>query len=253
MFPRRRGYPRGVRRLPVQPDHPGRGGPRSTPCPARTADRDRDCSRPAPDDLTARCLNIGGAAPIGALTRPVGWCRWSAPPRADRRWSRWTPVVRVRADGRDPDGAVPQAPVPTDRPSQPGRNGAGHPARTERGEPGAVSRTPGAPGPAAWPRAGPGAAAAPGRAHRPGSATSYSVAGPSNAFRGAGRAGHRPPAAQLPGPDEAGQSAPNAARAPDAARRNPQQARRDDMSRNAPCPCGSGRKYKQCHGAPARG
>nr|WP_281689080.1 SEC-C metal-binding domain-containing protein [Pseudonocardia thermophila] len=21
-------------------------------------------------------------------------------------------------------------------------------------------------------------------------------------------------------------------------------------SRNAPCPCGSGRKYKQCHGSP---
>ena len=25
-----------------------------------------------------------------------------------------------------------------------------------------------------------------------------------------------------------------------------------DVSRNAPCPCGSGRKYKRCHGAPAR-
>ena len=24
----------------------------------------------------------------------------------------------------------------------------------------------------------------------------------------------------------------------------------DDVSRNAPCPCGSGRKFKRCHGAP---
>ncbi|RQW99143.1 SEC-C metal-binding domain-containing protein, partial [Micromonospora globispora] len=24
----------------------------------------------------------------------------------------------------------------------------------------------------------------------------------------------------------------------------------DSPSRNAPCPCGSGRKYKRCHGAP---
>jgi preprotein translocase subunit SecA len=29
-------------------------------------------------------------------------------------------------------------------------------------------------------------------------------------------------------------------------------ARFGDVSRNAPCPCGSGRKYKRCHGAPAR-
>jgi preprotein translocase subunit SecA len=24
-----------------------------------------------------------------------------------------------------------------------------------------------------------------------------------------------------------------------------------EVARNAPCPCGSGRKYKRCHGAPA--
>ena len=24
------------------------------------------------------------------------------------------------------------------------------------------------------------------------------------------------------------------------------------VGRNEPCPCGSGRKYKQCHGAPGR-
>jgi preprotein translocase subunit SecA len=30
-----------------------------------------------------------------------------------------------------------------------------------------------------------------------------------------------------------------------------QQARSDKIGRNAPCPCGSGRKYKKCHGATA--
>ena len=32
---------------------------------------------------------------------------------------------------------------------------------------------------------------------------------------------------------------------------NPQQAISDKVPRNAPCPCGSGRKYKKCHGATA--
>ena len=32
---------------------------------------------------------------------------------------------------------------------------------------------------------------------------------------------------------------------------NPQQAISDKVPRNAPCPCGSGRKYKKCHGAVA--
>ncbi|HVL64525.1 MAG TPA: preprotein translocase subunit SecA [Actinomycetota bacterium] len=31
------------------------------------------------------------------------------------------------------------------------------------------------------------------------------------------------------------------------------QARSDKIPRNAPCPCGSGKKYKQCHGAPGAG
>ena len=29
------------------------------------------------------------------------------------------------------------------------------------------------------------------------------------------------------------------------------QIRSDKVGRNAPCPCGSGRKYKKCHGATA--
>jgi preprotein translocase subunit SecA len=32
---------------------------------------------------------------------------------------------------------------------------------------------------------------------------------------------------------------------------NPQQAISDKVPRNAPCPCGSGKKYKKCHGAVA--
>ena len=36
---------------------------------------------------------------------------------------------------------------------------------------------------------------------------------------------------------------------PDAERR--QQAISDKTPRNAPCPCGSGKKYKKCHGAAA--
>jgi preprotein translocase subunit SecA len=29
-----------------------------------------------------------------------------------------------------------------------------------------------------------------------------------------------------------------------------QQAKSEKIRRNAPCPCGSGKKYKLCHGAP---
>ena len=29
-----------------------------------------------------------------------------------------------------------------------------------------------------------------------------------------------------------------------------EQARSDKIPRNAPCPCGSGKKYKMCHGRP---
>jgi preprotein translocase subunit SecA len=34
---------------------------------------------------------------------------------------------------------------------------------------------------------------------------------------------------------------------------NPNQVISDKVPRNAPCPCGSGRKYKKCHGAVASG
>jgi preprotein translocase subunit SecA len=34
-----------------------------------------------------------------------------------------------------------------------------------------------------------------------------------------------------------------------AAQGNPQQVISDKVPRNAPCPCGSGKKYKKCHGS----
>jgi preprotein translocase subunit SecA len=52
------------------------------------------------------------------------------------------------------------------------------------------------------------------------------------------------------GPTETGQPASRGSRPG-----QPQQPARDgnnpsEPSRNRPCPCGSGRKYKQCHGSP---
>ena len=101
---------------------------------------------------------------------------------------------------------------------------------------------------------------------RPG--TSSAGAGPGRApltapvpqsLRGAGLGGQRSQQLDYTGPDEDGQAArqgrTNGARgsAGPSTGRNPAQARRQDTpSRNAPCHCGSGRKYKQCHGAPPR-
>ncbi|MHB8341718.1 MAG: preprotein translocase subunit SecA [Mycobacteriales bacterium] len=48
-----------------------------------------------------------------------------------------------------------------------------------------------------------------------------------------------------PGPPAASSGAPSAAPT-----RHPGQAVGSGPARNAPCPCGSGRKYKRCHGAP---
>jgi preprotein translocase subunit SecA len=51
----------------------------------------------------------------------------------------------------------------------------------------------------------------------------------------------RVPAMQIPQPDmPAGATMPVGAGLPDEG---------EPVSRNAPCPCGSGRKYKHCHGA----
>jgi preprotein translocase subunit SecA len=59
----------------------------------------------------------------------------------------------------------------------------------------------------------------------------------------AAKGGDRP--ASKPGP----RPRPSAARA----QQSPGQAVGSAPSRNAPCPCGSGKKYKRCHGAPAAG
>jgi preprotein translocase subunit SecA len=48
----------------------------------------------------------------------------------------------------------------------------------------------------------------------------------------------------------AGETSPRAA-ATGAQAGNPQQVFSDKIPRNAPCPCGSGKKYKKCHGAAA--
>jgi preprotein translocase subunit SecA len=53
------------------------------------------------------------------------------------------------------------------------------------------------------------------------------------------------------GPGQEAQRAPAAAAegAPAVSQRGGQAANSDKVPRNAPCPCGSGRKYKKCHGA----
>jgi len=60
-----------------------------------------------------------------------------------------------------------------------------------------------------------------------------------------GRSGPAPDALSYSGPSEDGE----------AVRSGPRPGRRSEMrsepSRNQPCPCGSGRKYKQCHGSPS--
>jgi preprotein translocase subunit SecA len=49
----------------------------------------------------------------------------------------------------------------------------------------------------------------------------------------------------------AGGAGETSARATGAQAGNPQQVFSDKIPRNAPCPCGSGKKYKKCHGAAA--
>jgi len=53
-----------------------------------------------------------------------------------------------------------------------------------------------------------------------------------------------PPPVDESGGNGAGQAAPEGEMVPI------EQAVSDKIPRNAPCPCGSGKKYKQCHGRP---
>ncbi|WP_444544539.1 SEC-C metal-binding domain-containing protein [Rugosimonospora africana] len=59
---------------------------------------------------------------------------------------------------------------------------------------------------------------------------------------GIGEGGNQPPA-RRPGPSSTTATGGRQASAGQAVGTSP--------SRNAPCPCGSGKKYKRCHGAPA--
>jgi preprotein translocase subunit SecA len=206
-----------------------------------------------PEDPDPRRLSTAGAAPVGAPpTRPVGPVPGGPVPPAGR-----PPMVpqEARRPGFEPTAAIPTAqaqppaPAPTDRPSQPGTNGNGHPGPGRRGAP--TGRR-GRQGPPRGPQ--PGQAPPPQDAPTSaGPAMSQLGGAPApEAFRSAGLGGHRPQQLNYSGPDEDGQAA--AGGGPGRRPANPQQARRDDTpSRNAPCHCGSGRKYKQCHGAPPRG
>ncbi|WP_433799677.1 preprotein translocase subunit SecA [Actinomycetospora sp. CA-084318] len=195
-----------------------------------------------------RRLTTAGAAPVSAPTRPVGPVggpppgRPAGPQRMVPPDPRSTPTTAIPAAGRPPapvdrpsQPSAPQPPVPTGRA---GRSGVPT-GRQGRQAP-----------PAADPATRPTAA---------GPAMSQLNGGPGpDAFRGAGLGGNRPQQLNYSGPDEDGRAAPAGGNGRSGGRHaggagNPQQARRADTpSRNAPCPCGSGRKYKQCHGAPAR-
>jgi preprotein translocase subunit SecA len=195
-----------------------------------------------PQDPDPRTLSTAGAAPIGAPPRPMGPAQSGpVPPQGPGRPMMVPPDSR--RSGFEPTQAIPAAPMPAapaGPPAQPGadRNGGRHGAGVPTGRSG---------------RQGPPRGPQPGQAPMPQDAptsASPAVAPPGgapvpHAFSGAGLGGRRPQQLNYSGPDEDGQAA-NGRRAA-----NPQQARRADTpSRNAPCHCGSGRKYKQCHGAP---
>jgi preprotein translocase subunit SecA len=87
-------------------------------------------------------------------------------------------------------------------------------------------------------------------ASRPEPAASGAVRGPRRAREHKGGGGPKPGAA---GPKQAAATGTKlaSAAAPQPAPGNPQQIISDKVPRNAPCPCGSGRKFKKCHGAAA--
>ncbi|MDL5157177.1 preprotein translocase subunit SecA [Actinomycetospora termitidis] len=194
-----------------------------------------------------RRLSTAGAAPVSAPPRPGGPVAGGpvppgqAPPRMVPPDPRSTPTTALPAAGRP-------AP-PADRPSRPSGPQPGVPAPTGRAGRNVPTGRRGRPAPQD--------AAAPTQPTAAGPAMSQLNAPVPDAFRGAGLGGRAPQQLNYSGPDEDGQAAArpgNGAQGGRHAGGNPQQARRAETpSRNAPCPCGSGRKYKQCHGAPPRG
>jgi preprotein translocase subunit SecA len=202
-----------------------------------------------PDPRTGQTRTTAGAAPLPVDPRLAGAPTGAIP-------------VPQRAPGTPAGPSVPPPPAagPT-TPAAPAARGARN--RPGRG-PGGGTQRPGDQG-----RRGQGNGQRDGQragAHAAPDTGPPTAAGPAlsqlgqeslpNAFRGAGLGGQRPQQLDYTGPDEDGHASRHAADdqpATRAARANPNQARRSDApSRNSPCPCGSGRKYKQCHGAPPR-
>jgi preprotein translocase subunit SecA len=68
---------------------------------------------------------------------------------------------------------------------------------------------------------------------------------------GVGRGGPAAPAGVSSGGTARGTDRARPRPRPSGARQAPGQVVGSGPSRNAPCPCGSGKKYKRCHGAPA--
>jgi preprotein translocase subunit SecA len=198
-----------------------------------------------PDPRTGQTRTTAGAAPLpvdprlaGAPTGAIPVAQRapstpagpSAPPPPPAGPS--TPAAPAARGGRNRPGRGPGG--GTQRPGDQGRRGQGNGQRA---------------GAHAAPDSGPPTAAGP-------ALSQLGQESMPSAFRGAGLGGQRPQQLDYTGPDEDGHAARHAAGdqpATRAARANPNQARRSDTpSRNSPCPCGSGRKYKQCHGAPPR-
>jgi preprotein translocase subunit SecA len=151
--------------------------------------------------------------------------------------------VRVQAatPAQPPAAAQPAAPAPAGAapaaaPKQPAAAAAPPAARPAVAPPQPAARPAGQPArPAAAQATGRHAAAEP----EPGSVLPA-------AFRGAA-----PSDLRYTGPTETGQAATRSGGGrPGAGRGDTASRSGSEPSRNRPCPCGSGRKYKQCHGSP---
>jgi preprotein translocase subunit SecA len=132
-----------------------------------------------------------------------------------------SPQIEVRAKGLGPDGR--RRALQYSSPVIDGEAGTGGGVQVEREQPSAAALGLGGPR-----SGGPASGGSPSRGGSPAGGGSRSGGSRPAASRGAG--GGQPPAGRHVAPGQAvGEGGP---------------------SRNAPCPCGSGKKYKRCHGAP---